>query len=232
VGSLFLIKYLANISTVVWSKNYSGEVDVDAIPQLNIGSSENFIITSISRDNYIRRTSLIKTDSSGNELWQVFLDDVGDYMGANLNESGASIIVGSSYNSQSSTEDVHFTYYFPEPPINAREPIPANNSSTVCKNPILEWSSDKTALSFDVYLGTNPNLTRNDFKTNQTSEKYRLGMLNENTTYYWRIDSINVFGTRTGEIWSFTTGEKPCTKSMPWLQLLLDDIKPAIKYMN
>jgi len=36
-----------------------------------------------------------------------------------------------------------------------------------------------------------------------------------NTTYYWRIDEINVTGTTTGLLWSFTTVSLPGQASNP-----------------
>jgi hypothetical protein len=220
-GAPLLFKSWGN-GNDIWSKIYPGEMDVDAGTGLQIDLDGGFILTSISRENFTRRTILIKTDSSGNLLWQKFLSDVGDWIGSNITASGGSIVVGSKYNQQSTSTDVYLIYYSPDPPINAKNPNPANNSSGICTNPISGWVSDATASGFDVYFGTNSNLTSKDFKANQSGTTFYTGSLNKNATYYWRIDSKNDFGTNTGEVWSFTTGEKPCTKAMPWLQLLLE----------
>jgi hypothetical protein len=45
----------------------------------------------------------------------------------------------------------------------------------------------------------------NDFETTQTGTSYEPGVLAPETTYYWRIDETNPFGTTTGATWSFTT---------------------------
>jgi len=44
---------------------------------------------------------------------------------------------------------------------------------------------------------------------NQTMTEFDPGWLDVNTTYFWRIDEINSNGTRTGVLWSFTTGTGP-----------------------
>ena len=44
-----------------------------------------------------------------------------------------------------------------------------------------------------------------DFKVNQTNVDYDPGTLVANTTYYWRVDTVNGSGTTTGTVWSFTT---------------------------
>jgi hypothetical protein len=46
----------------------------------------------------------------------------------------------------------------------------------------------------------------NAFKGTQSTIGYYTGTLEPSTTYYWRIDTKNRLGTKTGNIWSFTTG--------------------------
>jgi hypothetical protein len=62
------------------------------------------------------------------------------------------------------------------------------------------------AASHDVYFGTtNPPL----FRDNRTGAYYYAGILDTNTTYYWRIDEKNGSGTTTGTVWSFRTALTP-----------------------
>ena len=71
------------------------------------------------------------------------------------------------------------------------------------KNPTLGWTPGNGSTSFDIYLGTtNPP----SFLTNTTSNFYQTGLLNSNTTYYWRIDCKNQYYTTEGDVWNFTTG--------------------------
>ena len=66
----------------------------------------------------------------------------------------------------------------------------------------ISWSSAARATSYDVYFGeSSPGTSQG----NQAGLTYDPGSLNYATTYYWRIDSVNVGGTTTGNVWSFTT---------------------------
>jgi hypothetical protein len=40
---------------------------------------------------------------------------------------------------------------------------------------------------------------------NQETSEFDPGVLENGTTYYWRIDEKNANGTTTGDVWSFTT---------------------------
>jgi hypothetical protein len=53
-----------------------------------------------------------------------------------------------------------------------------------------------------VYFGTT---SPGAFQGNQTAVTFDPGTMANDTTYYWRIDEINVAGTTTGAVWSFTT---------------------------
>ena len=55
-----------------------------------------------------------------------------------------------------------------------------------------------------IYLGTsNPP----DSLKIQASATFKPEALDPNTTYYWRIDEFNAFGSAEGPVWSFTTGQ-------------------------
>ena len=111
----------------------------------------------------------------------------------------------------------------PEPPVKPTGPAPVNGAANVCTNPVLSWSGDGTATSYDVYFGTDSTPDNGEFRGNQTNTQFRPGRLGPNTTYYWRVDAKNQSGTATGDVWSFTTGSKPCMKAMPWIPMLLGD---------
>ena len=89
----------------------------------------------------------------------------------------------------------------PPPPGQARNPSPANGATEVCIYTDLGWTAGG-ATSHDVYFGTsNPP----PFIHNQTSTKFDPCTMDCNTTYYWRIDAVNISGKTTGTVWSFTT---------------------------
>jgi hypothetical protein len=111
----------------------------------------------------------------------------------------------------------------PEPPAKPTGPAPANAAANVCTNPVLSWSGDGTATSYDVYFGNDSTPDSGELRGNQTNTQFRPGRLGPNTTYYWRVDAKNQSGTTTGDVWSFTTGSKPCMQTMPWMLMLLGD---------
>ena len=88
----------------------------------------------------------------------------------------------------------------PSKPIN---PIPADGAEDQSTNTIISWENGGLATSYDVYFGTDP--TPKDFKGNQATTAYDPGELLNDTTYYWRIDAINIKGMTTGDVWQFST---------------------------
>ena len=112
-----------------------------------------------------------------------------------------------------------------DPAAIALEPVPTNGDMHVDVNnddpatgeeskgyTTLSWKPSASAVSHNVYLGTNETdvlnattETESVFKGNQTDTTYLATGLSALSTYYWRIDEVNVAGTATkGEVWSFT----------------------------
>lgn len=88
-------------------------------------------------------------------------------------------------------------------PTQATATAPVNNAAGVALQTTLSWTSPVCAQSHDIYFGTtNPP----PFMVNRTTASYTPGTLSPNTTYYWRVDEKNYFGTTTGTVWKFTTG--------------------------
>ena len=97
-------------------------------------------------------------------------------------------------------------------------PTPANRAELVDCNQDLSWElvwDDLTVLGYDVYFGTDSNeISPNWYGyykvvDNQLVNTHPLDTLENNTTYYWRVDIIepNDVGitTRVGRMWQFTT---------------------------
>ena len=100
-----------------------------------------------------------------------------------------------------------FTTRMPPPlPGQASGPSPANGATDVSVNGALTWSAGSDAASHDVYFGTD---SPPDFQGNQSLLSFNPGRLSGSTTYYWRIDEVNVTGTTPGTEWSFTTEAAP-----------------------
>ena len=77
-------------------------------------------------------------------------------------------------------------------PIPAAGPSPADGSTAIGINADLSWTPGNGAVSHDVYWGTtNPPA----FRINQSGTSYDPGTMAMSTTYYWRINEVNVAGT-------------------------------------
>ncbi|MBL7154575.1 MAG: right-handed parallel beta-helix repeat-containing protein, partial [Phycisphaerae bacterium] len=92
------------------------------------------------------------------------------------------------------------------PPDPATDPNPPNEANDVGASAVLSWTADANATSQKVYFSaSNPP----EFQGSQTETTFTPTALTPATTYYWRIDQVNSFGTTTGEVWTFTTGTTP-----------------------
>jgi hypothetical protein len=117
-------------------------------------------------------------------------------------------------------EIVQGSFLSPFEPVNAFGPIPANGSVDVVIDTALGWKPGKFAVTSDVYLGTDSNDVNNVDASNLasypnvtsasvTGDTYDPGLLDFNTTYYWRVDTVNNDQPDSpwkGKVWSFTTG--------------------------
>jgi len=101
-------------------------------------------------------------------------------------------------------------------PGRASDPNPANGAVDVDLNIILSWTPGASAASHDVYFGRdNPGHPLSlAFMGNQTESQFDPDpdWLDEDTTYFWRIDEVNRNGTRTGVVWKFSTTSFPPPK--------------------
>ncbi|MCP4259190.1 MAG: hypothetical protein GY774_17030 [Planctomycetes bacterium] len=84
---------------------------------------------------------------------------------------------------------------------------PVNGAVDVTQTPILTWAPGLGA-SHEVYFGADAASLELKGSGNLGSESYETGLLEWNTTYYWRIDEANNANANspwTGPLWSFTT---------------------------
>jgi hypothetical protein len=87
----------------------------------------------------------------------------------------------------------------------AYDPNPADGDLAVTM-PLLQWEPATFALFHDVYLGTTPELTDADLAGphQMLAMFYYVQGLQPGTTYYWRVDEVDVAGAvETGDVWSF-----------------------------
>jgi hypothetical protein len=92
------------------------------------------------------------------------------------------------------------------PPGPASNPNPTDGALGVSRTADLSWTAGRSATSHDVYFGT---INPPSFIGNQSLTTYDPGTMAYSTTYYWRIDEVNPWGTTTGTAWSFTTMSSP-----------------------
>ncbi len=88
-------------------------------------------------------------------------------------------------------------------PLKAATPSPAHSATGVILLPTLSWIDGGGADTYNVYLGTPGNLVQ------IAEEQVGLSLivpyaLAYNVVYNWRVNSINVNGTTTGNTWAFT----------------------------
>jgi len=95
-------------------------------------------------------------------------------------------------------------------------PNPSNGAVDVKQTQIITWSPGIYAASHELYFGTDKDAVKNahtgspEYKGTRDlgAESYDPGMLEWDTTYYWRIDEVNNTNADspwTGILWSFTT---------------------------
>jgi len=104
----------------------------------------------------------------------------------------------------------------------AKEPSPPDAAKATSIDVVLGWLPGPTAVSHDVYLGTDfndvndANTFSNQYRGSQNSTIYDLNGLEYETTYYWRIDEVNGPAIRKGDVWHFTTGGAPNSCLIGW----------------
>jgi len=100
---------------------------------------------------------------------------------------------------------------FTAAPLKAYDPDPPDGVKCVTTDVVLAWSPGATAITHDVYFGTNKNDVTNGTggtsKGNQALKTFSPGTLLKDATYYWRIDEVEADKTTkyTGQVWSFKT---------------------------
>jgi hypothetical protein len=94
-------------------------------------------------------------------------------------------------------------------------PQPANGAVDVQANSTLTWTPADSAVSHDVYFGTDKDAVENadasspEYMGNMAldSESFDPGKLEWLNEYYWRVDAVYAAETVKGLVWSFTTAD-------------------------
>lgn len=105
--------------------------------------------------------------------------------------------------------DIEFTTpSTPGAPDMSTDPYPADGSTIEeYTTTTLRFSNTTSGRpSYHIYIGTSPDNL--DSVTTVKAKSYTMD-LEQNTTYYWRIDVSNNLGRTEGTVWSFTSGREP-----------------------
>ena len=89
-----------------------------------------------------------------------------------------------------------------EKPVKASNPLPAHQITGVGPAVDLDWDDASRASSYKVYFGTSSNPFLAD---TVSSSEWDPGIMEDNTRYYWRVDTVNAGGATTGDLWYFDT---------------------------
>jgi len=107
----------------------------------------------------------------------------------------------------------------------ATEPVPADGATAVTRAPELRWFPCDPQDSFEVYLGDSPTLGAGDHMSSQSGTTFAPGLLDAESTYYWRVDHVLGGQVTPGATWSFTTApDFPTPHTTEWR---FDDANPA-----
>ncbi len=93
---------------------------------------------------------------------------------------------------------------------------PGNDSTNVVLPPVLSWNASSGASSYTLQISIHPNFDTLIYnRSGLTNTSYQINNLSLSTTYYWRVDATNKFGTTnwSNPIWSFTISAiygQPC----------------------
>ncbi|HRS13192.1 MAG TPA: hypothetical protein P5242_19150 [Sedimentisphaerales bacterium] len=100
-----------------------------------------------------------------------------------------------------------------DPPPKATILTPSDGATDVSTAITLAWNAVPNATNYNVYFGMPGSLSidPNSFVGNQTIRSYTPTGLVSATTYAWRIDPNNAYGTTQGDQWTFTTGNTTST---------------------
>ncbi|MCK4914060.1 MAG: LamG domain-containing protein [Planctomycetes bacterium] len=122
----------------------------------------------------------------------------------------------------------------------AYDPDPEDEAERVSEDTILSWIAGEGTATHDVYLGTSLSDV-NDANTSDTTGIYRGNQvysansydpsgLEFETTYYWRVDEVNV-ATVKGEVWSFTVIPPIAREPNPGYGVITDNENVTLSWL-
>lgn len=101
--------------------------------------------------------------------------------------------------------DIGALEYILPSPDRAETPNPADGATGVSVDGILQFIDGYGATQHKIYFGTDPTPDEGEYQAILNDRKFDPGVLDYSTTYYWRVDEVNIINESTGETWVFQT---------------------------
>lgn len=114
---------------------------------------------------------------------------------------------GSSWTLYSSRELWFKEYGDPSTPGKPTGPAPSDTATNITLDQTpLSWTAGANTDTFDIYFGVSGSevLVASDQDVSDEDWTVDFGTLNYGITYGWRVDATSVYGTTTGDTWTFT----------------------------
>lgn len=92
-----------------------------------------------------------------------------------------------------------------EIPAQASGPSPQDKATEVSVDTEMSWIGGSFDAKHKLYFSTSPVFIELDTVMTFNTSRYSPETLENNKTYYWKVDEINSLGTTKGQTWSFTT---------------------------
>jgi len=143
---------------------------------------------------------------TGTNTWKQHTYHVADAKFANRENGGSDFRLCKNYTGGFLCLDVASVVDTVPTPARSSGPVPSDGAGGVDVHANMSWDGAIRAASYEVYFGTDP--SNPTYRGQFTNPLYDPPFtLTQNTTYYWRVDVVNAFGTTTGELWSFDTNQ-------------------------
>jgi hypothetical protein len=118
-------------------------------------------------------------------------------------------IVARDANGSQSSPEISFRVGCEEAPDAPCTPSPPDGKDRVNEKATLSWqcgtSNCGLSVTYDVYLGTTPDLGAEQKVASTTVRSWKLEGAAKHTKYYWKVVARNETGSASSPVWSFTT---------------------------